>query len=266
MIKFATGNLLNDDAEALVNTVNTVGVMGKGMALMFKEAFPNNYKQYAAACKLEQVKIGKMFVTELSELLGPKWIINFPTKKHWRYPTKIAWIEEGLQDLIQIINEKNIRSVAIPPLGSGNGGLEWSAVREKIELALCQLDNVEVIIYEPTSKYQNIAKQSGVEKLTPARAMIAELVRRYWILGIECSLLEIHKLAWFLERVVEIKCAENPLKLNFQADKFGPYANRLDHLLNALDGSYLRCDKRIADANPLDIISFHDSKRDFLHT
>ena len=136
MIEFTRGNLLEAKAEALVNTVNTVGVMGKGVALMFKEAFPENFKAYEAACKKKEVKVGRMFVTERQALIGPKWIINFPTKEHWRGDSKMAWIEAGLEDLKRVIAEKKIRSIAIPPLGSGNGGLNWSDVRPKIEAAL----------------------------------------------------------------------------------------------------------------------------------
>lgn len=262
MISHTTGNLLDADVEAVVNTVNTVGVMGKGIALMFKEAFPDNFKAYAAACKREEVHVGQMFVTERRELIGPKWIINFPTKKHWRNRTKMEWITEGLKDLTRVIQENGIRSVALPPLGCGNGGLDWKDVRPAIDEALRSLSNVNVIVYEPTAKYQNVAKRAGVERLTPARALVAELVRRYWVLGIECTLLEIQKLAWFLERSIKRSGLNDPLELQFDANKFGPYAHRLTHLLNALDGSYLHCDKRIADAGPLDVIWFDDSRKD----
>jgi O-acetyl-ADP-ribose deacetylase (regulator of RNase III) len=262
MISYTQGNLLDADVEALVNTVNTVGVMGKGVALMFKEAFPKNFKEYEAACKRKEVRVGRMFVTETGELMGPKWIINFPTKVHWRQRTKMEWITEGLEDLKGVIQEKNIRSVAVPPLGCGNGGLDWRDVRPVIEDALGSLSGVDVIVYEPTSKYQNVAKRSGVEKLTPARALVAELVRRYWVLGIECSLLEIQKLAWFLERSVKTLALDDPLDLRFEADRYGPYAHRLTHLLNALDGSYLHCEKRITDASPFDVIWFDDSRKE----
>lgn len=266
MIRYTQGNLLDADVEAVVNTVNTVGVMGKGIALMFKEAFPDNFKRYEAACKAKEVQVGRMFVTERHELMGPKWIINFPTKQHWRQPTKPQWVVDGLKDLRAFIQDKGIKSVALPPLGCGNGGLEWSLVRPEIEAALGELADVEILVFEPTSKYQNVAKRTGVQKLTPARALIAELVRRYWVLGIECSLLEIQKLAWFLERNIESLCPDNPLDLRFEANKYGPYANRLDHLLNALDGSYLHCDKRLADAGPQDIIWFDDERKDYVHT
>ncbi len=260
MIEFARGNLLEAKVEALVNTVNTVGVMGKGVALMFKEAYPENFKAYEAACRKKEVKVGHMFVTEPQSLIGPKWIINFPTKEHWRGDSKMVWIEAGLKDLRRVIAEKKIRSIAIPPLGSGNGGLNWSDVRPKLEAALRALNDVRVIIYEPTDQYQNVSKRAGVEKLTPSRALVAELIRRYWILGIECSLLEIQKLAYFLERSIEKLGLENPLDLRFQADKYGPYAPRLTHLLDGLDGSYLHCGKRIGDAGPFDVIWFEDAK------
>ena len=262
MITFTHGNLLEAKAEALVNTVNTVGLMGKGVALMFKEAFPENFKAYEVACKRGDVRIGSMFVTERKQLMGPKWIINFPTKKHWRHPSKIEWIEEGLRDLRRAITENRIRSVALPPLGSGNGGLDWNDVRLRIEESLGSLSDVDVVVFEPTRKYQNVAKRKGVEKLTPARALVAELVRRYWIVGFECSLLEIQKIVYFLERSIDNLGLRNTLDLRFRAGKFGPYAPRLVHLLDALDGSYLHCDKRLADAGPLDLIWFEDTKKD----
>ena len=189
MIRYTTGNLLEADVEALVNTVNTVGVMGKGIALMFKERFPTNMRAYALACKQKQVQTGHMFVTETGELSGPKWIVNFPTKQHWRSKSKIEWIDEGLLDLKRFIGEQQVRSIAVPALGAGNGGLEWEQVKPRIEQALAGLDDVDVLVYEPTAQYQNVTKTKDIQELTPARAMIAELVRRYWTLGIDCSLL-----------------------------------------------------------------------------
>src|SRR2546421_1964838 len=142
-MRFTRGNLLEAHVEALVNTVNTVGVMGKGIALMFKEAFPENYRAYEEACKRKEVKIGHMFVTGNVTLRGPRWLINFPTKRHWRQPSKLEWITEGLKDLRRVIEEKNIRSIALPPLGCGNGGLDWSDVRAQIERSLASLESVE---------------------------------------------------------------------------------------------------------------------------
>ena len=264
MIRFTQGNLLESQAEALVNTVNTVGVMGKGIALMFKERFSANFLAYAAACKAKKVQTGKMFVTEVHELGGPRWIVNFPTKRHWKAPSELTWVKDGLQDLRRFLLENKVKSIAIPPLGAGNGGLEWPKVREQIELTLEDLD-VEILVYEPTSQYQNVAKRSGTEKLTPARALIAELVRRYWVLGMECSLLEIQKLAWFMERAIErFSLENNPLKLEFKAHIYGPFTPKLNFVLDNLDGSYLRCDKRISDASPLDVIWFDDSHKDLV--
>ncbi len=262
MITFTQGNLLDADVEAVVNTVNTVGIMGKGIALMFKEQFPRNFEAYERACKAGEMQTGKMFVTENKELFGPKWIINFPTKTHWRVKTKPEWVEDGLRDLVRVIEEKGIRSIAVPPLGCGNGGLEWRDVRPMIVSALGGIEGLEAVVYEPTAKYQNVAKRTGVEKLTPARALVAEMIRRYCLLGIDCSILEVQKLAWFIERGVKRLQVDDPLKFRFAANKYGPYSHNLQKLLDSLDGSYLRCDKRLADAGPLDLIWFDETKRD----
>ncbi|MGC3981096.1 MAG: macro domain-containing protein [Steroidobacteraceae bacterium] len=260
MIRYTTGNLLEARADALVNTVNTVGVMGKGIALMFKERFEHNYELYADACKAKLVQTGKMFVTETGELDGPRWIVNFPTKQHWKAPSRMEWITSGLKDLHRFLIDQKIESIAIPPLGAGNGGLSWPEVKAEINKALGDL-NLDILVFEPTKQYQNVAKRSGVEKLTPARALIAELVRRYWVLGMECSQLEVQKLAWFLERAIERLSLENSLNLKFEAHIYGPYARTLNHLLDKLDGSYLHSDKRIADSDPLDVIWFDEDHK-----
>ena len=152
MITFTQGNLLEADVEAAVNTVNTVGIMGKGIALMFKERFPRNFEAYAHACENKKVRIGKMFLNENREFFGPKWIVNFPTKTHWRANTQLEWIEQGLQDLVRVIKEKNIRSIAIPPLGCGHGGLNWDEVRPLVVAALEKVEDLEAVVYEPTAK------------------------------------------------------------------------------------------------------------------
>ena len=258
MIKYTQGNLLEAPAEALVNTVNTVGVMGKGIALMFKERFAKNTHEYTLACKENRVQIGRMFITETDELIGPRWVINFPTKENWRRQSQLEWIEDGLQDLKRFIVQNKVQSVAIPPLGAGNGGLDWSLVRTRIEQALSGLEGVQILVFEPTDKYRNVAKKTGVKGLTAARALMVELIRRYEILGIGCSLLEAHKLAWFLQRVIiQLQTVKNPLQLEFEALHYGPYADKLRHLLDKLDGHYLRSDKRIADSSPLDVIRFN---------
>jgi O-acetyl-ADP-ribose deacetylase (regulator of RNase III) len=153
MISYRQGNLLESHARALVNAVNTVGVMGKGIALMFKKRFRENFEQYAVACKNQQVRIGKMFITMTGEPDGPKWIVNFPTKQNWRAPSKLEWIEEGLKDLRRFIMEERVVSIAIPALGAGNGGLNWSDVKAEIEKALGDLTDVDVVVFEPTEQH-----------------------------------------------------------------------------------------------------------------
>jgi O-acetyl-ADP-ribose deacetylase (regulator of RNase III) len=264
MIRYTQGNLLDSGADALVNTVNTVGVMGKGIALMFKERFAANFALYAAACKDRQVKVGQMFVTETGELDGPRWVINFPTKDHWKAPSRLEWVEAGLLDLKRVLQERQITSIAIPPLGAGNGGLDWPTVKARIDAALREVEGVDIVVYEPTDKYQNVAKRAGVHELTPARALICEAVRRYGVLGMECSLLEVQKLAWFLERMLLQRQLTNPLKLNFVAHRYGPYAPKLAKLLDSLDGSYLHCDKRIADAGKDEVLWFDDSRKELV--
>jgi O-acetyl-ADP-ribose deacetylase (regulator of RNase III) len=149
MLQYLHGDLLMAEVEALVNPVNTVGVMGKGLALLFKEAFPDNYQQYAAACKRREISVGRMHVVECHALVGPKWIINFPTKHHWREPSKLQWISHGLADLRKVVVEKGVRSMAVPALGCGNGGLEWDQVRPVIDQALQDLNDVSVLVFGP---------------------------------------------------------------------------------------------------------------------
>lgn len=263
-IQFTQGDLLDAQAEALVNTVNEVGVMGKGIALQFRETFPESSAEYARAAKAGQVKVGRVLVTAGESLLGPRWIIHFPTKKHWKSPSQLHWIREGLKDLARVIRREGIRSIALPPLGCGNGGLQWTLVRNEIEAALAGLPDVSVTVFEPTDQYYNAPKRSGVEELTPARALIAELIRRYAVLGIDCSILEVQKLAWFLARTLKRHDLEAVLGLEFQANAYGPYDDKLRHLLNLLDGSYIHSEKRLADAKPLDVLWFDESRRERL--
>ena len=236
MIEYKEGNLLAADVEAIVNTVNCVGVMGKGIALQFKQAFPNNFQAYEMACKTDQVKTGHMFITETNSLMNPKYIINFPTKRHWKAKSKIGDIESGLNALIVDIRRLDIKSVALPPLGCGNGGLDWDEVRPMIEKAFAPLNEVNVWIYPPTGSPAPDAIKIGTKKprLTKARALFIALMAAYSIPGYRLSMLEIQKLAYFLQVVGE------PLKLRFVAHHYGPYADNLNHVLQALDGHYIR--------------------------
>ncbi len=149
MTEITTGDILLADAEALVNTVNCVGISGRGIALQFRHAFPENFKAYAAACKRGEVQPGRMFVFEMGQLTNPRYIINFPTKRHWRGKSRLQDIESGLTALVREVRERHIRSVAVPPLGCGLGGLRWSEVRPKIEAAFAELPGVQLIIFAP---------------------------------------------------------------------------------------------------------------------
>ena len=253
--------------EAVINAVNTVGIMGKGIALMFKERFPDNFKAYKEACDNGQIRIGKMFVSENRDLFAPKWIVNFPTKTHWRANTRLEWIEEGLEDLVRVISDKNIRSIAVPPLGCGNGGLNWSDVKPLMVTALEQVESLEeAIVYEPIAECQNNKKLNGADNLTPVRALVAEMVRRYCMLGMDCSSLEVQKLAWFIERGVKRSRVNASIDFEFVADQYGPYSRKLEKLLDSLDNSYLQSEKRLSAAGPFDSIWFNGDMKEELGT
>ena len=262
MIRYLQGNLLESGAEALVNTVNAVGVSGKGIALMFKEAFPENFRAYEAACKAGRLAAGGLFVTERQDMLGPRFIVNFATKQHWRHPSRLPWIAQGLEALRREIEVRQMASIAIPPLGAGNGGLDWEDVKPMIAEALAGLE-CDIRVFEPTPGYQNVVKRHGVETLTPARALMAEMIRSYEVLGFDCSMLEAQKLAWFLSRASQRKgLTPNPIADDFAAGRYGPYSDKVRHLLDSLDGSYLTCERRVADARPFDPIRFRHDRRD----
>jgi O-acetyl-ADP-ribose deacetylase (regulator of RNase III)/uncharacterized protein YwgA len=234
MIKYITGNILESDAKALINTVNTVGFMGKGIALQFKKAYLNNFKAYAEACKRNEVQVGKLFVTKDSNLSsGEKYIINFPTKTDWRKPSEYYYVEAGLDDLVNVLTNYNIESVAIPPLGSGNGGLDWEKVKRIIEDKLRGLD-VEIIVYEPTKQIKDKLKNERV-KLTDARALLLyvlyDLVRN----GEFVSEFSAEKICYFLQRFGGRKY----FKLNYSPNFYGPYSGKVRFVLNVLNGSYV---------------------------
>jgi len=151
MIRYTHGDLLDAQDEALVNPVNTVGVMGKGLALALRHRFDLNHRLYVAACQAGELRVGKMFVTETGQVSGPRWVVNFPTKQHWRQPSQLRWVSDGLVDLRRFIAQHQVRSIAIPALGAGLGGLAWPDVRAAIESALAELDDVQITVYEPLS-------------------------------------------------------------------------------------------------------------------
>lgn len=234
MIQFLTGNLLDSPAQALVNTVNTVGVMGKGIALQFKNQFPINYKIYSEACEKKELKIGSLLVTEETSLLGgSKIIINFPTKTNWRLPSEYTYIEAGLKELVKVIEEKNIASIAIPPLGSGNGGLDWEKVKTLLVAYLSSL-SCDIYIYEPSHAIIEALKKERV-KLTPARAMLLSVLYEMVRNGEFVSEFAAEKVAYFLQR----NGAKDIFKLEFQPNFYGPYSGKVKHVLYYLNGSYI---------------------------
>ena len=234
MIRFAQGDILKADTEALVNTVNCVGVMGRGIALQFKNTFPENFKAYEVACQRKEVQPGRMFVFDTGELTPPRYIINFPTKRHWRGKSRIEDIEAGLEALVKEIRARNIRSIAIPPLGSGLGGLDWARVRPLIERALAAVPEVDTVIFEPGGGPADARanRSSDVPKMTAGRAALLGLMDRYLaaLMDPSISLLEVHKLMYFLQ------AAGQPLRLRYVKGPFGPYAENLRHVLREIEG------------------------------
>ena len=234
MIEYKTGDIFLEEADALVNSVNCVGVMGRGIALQFKRTFPDNFKAYADACKRSEVQPGRMFVYETGQLTPPRYIINFPTKRHWRGKSRMEDITAGLSALAQEVRERKIRSIALPALGSALGGLEWRRVRDGIEAALHDIDGLRVVVFEPGSAPADDRPNpsSAVPKMTQGRAALVVMIRQYLngLLDPFVTLLEVHKLMYFLQLVGE------PLNLRFQKATYGPYAENLRHVLHAVEG------------------------------
>jgi O-acetyl-ADP-ribose deacetylase (regulator of RNase III) len=234
MIEYKRGDIIREDAEALVNTVNCVGVMGRGIALQFKNAFPENFKAYAAACRNEEVQPGRMFVFETGHLTNPLYIINFPTKRHWRGKSRMEDIEAGLKALVDTVRQYNIHSIAIPPLGSGLGGLDWSETRPRIEATLQPLADVRVLLYEPQGApaTEKMVHKHEIPTMTAGRAALVMLMSRYLggLLDPFVTLLEVHKLMYFMQEAGE------PLQLKYQKAPYGPYAENLRHVLHAIEG------------------------------
>ena len=237
MIRFAQGNLIEAPVEALVNTVNCVGVMGRGIALQFRKAFPENFKIYEAACERGEVVPGKMLVFETGFLTGPKYIINFPTKRHWKGKSRLEDIDAGLPALVDEVAKRGIRSIAIPPLGCGLGGLNWNDVRPRILRSFETLPDVQVQLFEPEGAPPPIemVKVRTTPKMTPGRAVLLELMSRYLVAVLDpfITLLEIHKLMYFMQ-----EAGEN-LRLDYEKAPYGPYAKNLRHVLSVVEGHFI---------------------------
>ena len=234
MLELTEGNLLDAQADALVNTVNTEGVMGKGIALQFSKKFPEMFEEYRRACKAGEVQPGRMHVFEREEMFQPRYLINFPTKRHWRSPSRLEDIESGLEALVTEIRKRKIRSIALPPLGCGNGGLDWSDVFPRIEAAMAPLSDVQVMVFAPKGAPQaaDIVHRTERPTMNPSRAIVLKICRQYPALDYQLTLLEIHKLLYFLQSAGE------PLRLRFAKETYGPYADNLRHLLHRFEGHF----------------------------
>jgi O-acetyl-ADP-ribose deacetylase (regulator of RNase III) len=236
-IHLTQGDLLQqDDVDAIVNTVNCVGVMGKGIALQFKHKWPANFRAYEAACKAGEVRPGRMFVFDAGALARPHFVINFPTKDHWRGKSTLAFVRDGLADLIAQVQQLGIQSIAVPPLGCGNGGLNWAEVRPLIEAAFATLPDVEVRLFAPEGApaAKDMAVHTSRPAMTAGRAAILKVLDTYRQLNDGLSKIEVQKLAYFLQE------AGQPMNLAFTKNQFGPYADGLRHALHRMDGHFIR--------------------------
>lgn len=236
MITLAHGNLLQADVDALVNTVNTVGVMGKGIALQFKRAYPEMFTSYARAAKNNGLELGLMHVWPTGMITGPRFIINFPTKGHWRAPSRLTDIARGLDDLVRVIREHGIRSIALPPLGCGNGGLSWSAVEPVIRRKLESVPDVDVLLYAPEGApaAADMPNEEPKPAMTAGRAALIAVMAQYARHAMaDPSLIETQKLTYFMQ------AAGEPLRLTFVGHHYGPYADNLRHVLKLLEGHYV---------------------------
>lgn len=255
MITETSGNLLRAEVDALVNTVNTQGVMGKGIALQFKKAYPAMYEDYRAAAKAGEVRLGHVQVWPTGQMTGPRYVINFPTKGHWKSRSKIADIEAGLVDLIRVIRELGISSIAVPPLGCGNGGLEWRDVEPRIVRAFNQVPDVDVLLFAPDGApaASEMVKSADRPEMTPGRAALVDLIHRYTQQSFMApGLIESQKLMYFLQ------VAGQPLRLDFKQHHYGPYADNLRHVLNVVEGHFISGfgdgSAPVADAEPLSVL------------
>lgn len=253
-IRYLHGDLLDAPAEAIVNTVNTRGVMGKGIALQVKQRWPEVDRAYRAACKRDQVRLGQMHVVERGGLAGgPRFVINFPTKDHWRSRSRLGDIESGLAELREVIGSLGITSIAVPPLGCGNGGLDWSDVRPLVEDYLGRLADVDVMVFGPEGAPSADRMMVGTTapRMSPTLAGLIRLLDAYVadVLGI--TDIEVQKLAYFLG------VRRPSLRLQFVKGHYGPYCEDLHFVLQRAEGHYLAGygdrSRRPWELGPLDV-------------
>lgn len=237
MIESKFGDILTANVEAIINTVNCVGVMGKGIALQFKLKYPENYRFYKTTCDQGRMMVGKVLIFQRESIDYPKYIINFPTKRHWKGKSTLQDISEGLDSLVAEIKHLKIKSIAIPALGSGLGGLDWQQVKSLIIDAFSSLPDVEVWLYEPhySPSVQSMEVNTKKPRITLAKALLIKLMQVYQALGYSHSLLEIQKLIYFINIPLQ-----DELKFNFQKSNYGPYASTINYLLQDMENHYTR--------------------------
>lgn len=233
-IRYKSGDMFEQPAEAIVNTVNCVGVMGKGVALEFKRRWPANFRAYKRLCDAGKLAPGRLFVFENNDVLAEanhRFLINFPTKQHWRAPSKIEYIDSGLDAFVREIRRLAIKSVVLPPLGCGNGGLKWSDVRPLMEQKLAPLEDVRFTVFVPASEAVPMPEQHGIPSdLTVCRAtmmvVFAELEKFF---GGHLTRLTAQKLVYFMQVI------GSDFGLRFDKRQFGPYSADLHRAFKAME-------------------------------
>jgi O-acetyl-ADP-ribose deacetylase (regulator of RNase III) len=232
-IEYKIGDMFEEPTEAIVNTVNCVGVMGKGVALEFKRRWPENFRAYKRLCDAGQLAPGKMFVFENKDILGQtfhRFLINFPTKQHWRAQSKTEYIESGLDSFVCQVRNLGIKSVALPPLGCGNGGLDWSEVRPLIERKLSPLADVRFVVFTPAADMTPPEQVAVPNDLTVGRAtMMVVFTELEKFFGGHLTRLTAQKLAYFLQ------LTGDDFGLKFEKHQFGPYSETLHQAFKAME-------------------------------